>query len=262
MKPQKVLSDFTTPVGVVTGSRVIDGIAASKNLIIFCGAGVSIESGLPDLRSPNGFWDQEVIPSAGRKRAIRGSDLLTKSEGVEGERLQHLNHFATKRRIDARLARPSSFHLLLNRFMEAGRLRKCVTKNVDGLETAQFPQLAKKVTMVHGDNRVLTCLERSCPDISGEEVNTFDEAFLARHPVPCPSCQKKREAQVRAKKRVTTKVYDLRPSVRWDESLDPEFLIEGLYTSFPQEIEGCDTLLIIGTRPTGTAYSSVVPEIA
>ncbi len=36
--------------------RVAGMIAKAENVVVFTGAGVSTESGIPDFRSPGGFW--------------------------------------------------------------------------------------------------------------------------------------------------------------------------------------------------------------
>ncbi len=36
--------------------RVADMIAEAKHIVVFTGAGVSTESGIPDFRSPGGLW--------------------------------------------------------------------------------------------------------------------------------------------------------------------------------------------------------------
>ena len=38
--------------------EVADIIAQSKKIVIFTGAGISTESGIPDFRSPGGIWDR------------------------------------------------------------------------------------------------------------------------------------------------------------------------------------------------------------
>jgi NAD-dependent deacetylase len=38
--------------------RVAGWIAESRRLVVFAGAGMSTESGIPDFRSPGGVWDK------------------------------------------------------------------------------------------------------------------------------------------------------------------------------------------------------------
>ena len=37
---------------------VSDIMAEAKKIVVFTGAGISTESGIPDFRSPGGIWDQ------------------------------------------------------------------------------------------------------------------------------------------------------------------------------------------------------------
>ena len=39
-------------------AEVADLIIKSKKLVVFTGAGISTESGIPDFRSPGGIWDR------------------------------------------------------------------------------------------------------------------------------------------------------------------------------------------------------------
>jgi NAD-dependent deacetylase len=36
--------------------RIAGMIAKAENVVVFTGAGISTESGIPDFRSPGGFW--------------------------------------------------------------------------------------------------------------------------------------------------------------------------------------------------------------
>lgn len=38
--------------------RAVEHLNASERLVVFTGAGVSTESGVPDFRSPGGLWDR------------------------------------------------------------------------------------------------------------------------------------------------------------------------------------------------------------
>jgi NAD-dependent deacetylase len=37
-------------------NKIAEMIAASKKLVVFTGAGISTESGIPDFRGPDGLW--------------------------------------------------------------------------------------------------------------------------------------------------------------------------------------------------------------
>jgi NAD-dependent deacetylase len=39
-------------------NQVAEWIAGSKSVVVFAGAGLSTESGIPDFRSPGGVWDR------------------------------------------------------------------------------------------------------------------------------------------------------------------------------------------------------------
>ena len=42
----------------ILAGKVADLIVKSKRIVVFTGAGVSTESGIPDFRSPGGIWDR------------------------------------------------------------------------------------------------------------------------------------------------------------------------------------------------------------
>ena len=42
----------------MSADKLRDLIEAAKRVVIFTGAGISTESGIPDFRSPGGVWDR------------------------------------------------------------------------------------------------------------------------------------------------------------------------------------------------------------
>ena len=58
-----LLTDIhTTSPNPADLDRVADLIRASERLVVFTGAGISTESGIPDYRGPNGVWARQAIP--------------------------------------------------------------------------------------------------------------------------------------------------------------------------------------------------------
>ena len=97
----------------------------------------------------------------------------------------------TEYRIKARAAQLTPFHQFLHRAMDEKRVAHCLTRNFDGLETRDRPDLVDDVLMLHGDNRVLTCLAPTCGYISGEQVAQYDHLLTNGQDIRCPTCVSK-----------------------------------------------------------------------
>jgi NAD-dependent protein deacetylase/lipoamidase len=123
-------------------------LARARRIVVFSGAGVSTESGIPDFRSPGGLWTRYDPRQLGFRRYV--SDPATRRLAWRLRReLHHLD------------ARPNPAHLACVRLAEAGRLAGVVTQNIDGLHTdAGLPP--ELVCEVHGTGRQVVCLD--CDD--------------------------------------------------------------------------------------------------
>lgn len=118
-----------------------------QNILVFSGAGISTESGIPDFRGPNGLWTK-VDPADFTIERYR-SDPDLRVRGWE----MHVNG-----------ERWGSGELIPNRGHEAvvslwstGRLVGVVTQNIDGLQQkAGLPGSA--IVEVHGNVKESHCL--------------------------------------------------------------------------------------------------------
>jgi NAD-dependent deacetylase len=126
--------------------RVAGMIAKAENVVVFTGAGVSTESGIPDFRSPGGFWtkfDPEdftidkflTSPETRRKqwRFFLSGDLF-------------------------RDARPNAAHEAIADMERLGRLDCVITQNIDNLHQKAGNDPAK-VFELHGNMRWIRCLD-------------------------------------------------------------------------------------------------------
>ena len=119
--------------------------------MVFTGAGVSTESGIPDFRSPGGVWAR-FDPAEFTYRNFIGS--------VEGRRRYWALGRATYPLI--RAATPGPTHRALVALHEAGRLDCCITQNIDGLhQRAGLP--AERVLELHGNATRARCLDCAAP---------------------------------------------------------------------------------------------------
>src|SRR5215510_11501362 len=101
-------------------SRLRDLIATHRRAVIFTGAGISTESGIPDFRSPGGVWSkmqpiyfQEFVASE-HKRREAWRRRFSNSDGWVG-------------------AQPNRGHYAVAALVASGRASAVVTQNVDNL---------------------------------------------------------------------------------------------------------------------------------
>jgi NAD-dependent deacetylase len=110
------MSDRVAEAGEVLGR--------AEQILVFTGAGLSTESGIPDFRGPQGLWTK-VDPddfTIDRYRERRDLRIRGWRMHLEGE-LWGVRSSVT----------PNQGHLAIVRLHEAGRVAGVVTQNVDGL---------------------------------------------------------------------------------------------------------------------------------
>lgn len=131
-------------------------IRSSRHLVAYTGAGISVESGVPPFRGPDGLWssyDPKYLELAYFHQHPEDCWRILKEIFYE--------HFAK--------AEPNEAHRVLARLEQRGLLKSVITQNIDNLHQIAGSQ---KVIEFHGNTRDLVCL--SCgatiaadPDILG-----------------------------------------------------------------------------------------------
>ena len=120
-------------------------IRESSEIVVFSGAGISTESGIPDFRSPGGLWT--------RYRPVTFQEYLS-SEAARIETWQRRleNYDAYKN------AKPNIGHYFIQSLDQKGKLIGLITQNVDGLH-GEAGLTDKKIVELHGTNRKVICLK-------------------------------------------------------------------------------------------------------
>jgi NAD-dependent deacetylase len=131
--------------GMSGTERLRDLIAASRNLVVFTGAGISTESGIPDFRSPGGFWS--------RHKPIYFQDFLS-SEAKRRE-YWRLKFLADR---DIRIAKPNAGHFAVAKLVRSGKAGCVITQNIDGLHQAAG-MAENQVIELHGNTTYAACLD-------------------------------------------------------------------------------------------------------
>src|SRR5262249_24046905 len=92
--------------------------AGERGTVVFTGAGVSTESGLPDFRSPGGIWS--------RYAPIEYADYLRDPELRKESWRRGLESYAS-----IAPAAPNAAHLAIAEWWQAGLVSRVVTQNID-----------------------------------------------------------------------------------------------------------------------------------
>src|SRR5579872_1406128 len=120
-------------------------IAQSRRAVVFTGAGISTESGIPDFRSPGGIWTQ---------MAPIYFDEFMASE--EARRETWRRRFAMEDIFQA--AAPNRGHRAVDALVRRGKVSAVITQNIDGLHQASgIP--ADRIIELHGNTTYAACLD-------------------------------------------------------------------------------------------------------
>jgi NAD-dependent deacetylase len=130
-------------------SAAISALRPAEQILVFTGAGISTESGIPDFRGPDGLWTK-VDPEDFHIDRFRASSELRK----RGWRM-HLDGELWGARSQVE---PNLGHLAIKRLADAGRLAGVVTQNVDGLHHRSGLD-DDMVAELHGNVRESHCLD-------------------------------------------------------------------------------------------------------
>jgi len=126
-------------------------IHRSNKVVAFTGAGISVESGIPDFRGAGGLWEKYNPSEYATIEAFHANPqkvwMMLKEMGSLLES-----------------SRPNPAHLALAELEEMGHVRSIITQNIDNLHQDAGN---KRVIEFHGSHRKLVCL--SCGRLYGRE---------------------------------------------------------------------------------------------
>jgi NAD-dependent deacetylase len=146
-------------------------IAEARRAVVFTGAGISTESGIPDFRSPGGVWSKmkpiyfEEFVSSEAMRREAWNRTFAGAMGWTG-------------------AKPNAGHYAVARLVARGKVAAVITQNVDNLhQESGVP--AERVIELHGNASYATCLD--CD--ARHELEVLKQSYLGRGEIPaCRDC--------------------------------------------------------------------------
>jgi NAD-dependent protein deacetylase/lipoamidase len=125
-------------------------IRASRRAVVFTGAGMSTESGIPDFRSPGGIWTK-MMP-------IEFKDYISDPQA---------RRLSWQRRLEMeetwKMVAPNDGHRALAEMVAMGKVSHMITQNIDALHQAALEQIGivpeARVIELHGNTRHAKCLD-------------------------------------------------------------------------------------------------------
>ncbi len=151
-------------------TKTAEMILNTENIVIFTGAGISTESGIPDYRSQGGLWD--------KFQPVYFDDFMSREDArVEYWRQwQGLDHALSQ-------AEPNIGHRAVAELYDLGFIQAVVTQNIDGMHQASgIPDDA--VIELHGNARRIRCMR--CRAIS--TTAAAQERLANGDPTPACDC--------------------------------------------------------------------------
>ena len=129
---------------IAKGAELIN---EAKEILVFTGAGISTESGIPDFRSAGGIWDKYDPRDFYFQKFI--SDEKSREKYWE---------MSTEFYLAMKDALPNPAHLAIKALEDAGRLLAIVTQNIDRLHH-KAGNSADKIIELHGTAFIVSCLK-------------------------------------------------------------------------------------------------------
>lgn len=119
----------------------------AKRILVFTGAGLSTESGIPDFRSPGGVWDRYDPADFYFQRIVSDEKVRETYWKMSREFYAGM-----------RDALPNRGHMAIKSLEDTGRLLAIVTQNIDSLhhKAGNSPE---KIIEIHGTAFSVSCLK-------------------------------------------------------------------------------------------------------
>ncbi len=188
--------------------RAVAALRGAAYCVALTGAGISVDSGIPDFRSAGGLWERFPPERYAHIDAFRRDPD------------EVWRYYRAKHRLLSNV-QPNAGHRALARLEERGVVRAVLTQNIDALHQAAG---TRRVIPLHGDGWTLHCIDCAWSAPTEEHLDFFEEDAPAPR---CPSCGHK----------------TVKPAVvMFGEALDPAVL-QAAY----EETERADVMLVCGT---------------
>ncbi len=191
-------------------------LKTAQHPVALTGAGLSVESGIPPFRGPNGIWTRYGEPPMdGYQRFLRDPRKAWQ------ERLHPSQEWVRVLGDAVRAAEPNAGHRALCELESRGHLAALITQNIDDLHRRAGH---RELLEIHGNHRLLRCI--GCNQRFDPDAGLVDPEKLPPH---CPHCGGLVKGDV----------------VHFGEPIPPDVLKRCF-----EEVERADCMIVVGTSAT------------
>ena len=149
--------------------KLVEWVNKAQNIVIFTGAGVSAESGIPTYRGQDGYWEKY------------DPDKYANINYFHKDPSYYWNFFKEVRSPVLRAAKPNLAHKSIAQLEKKGKIKSIITQNIDGLHKEAG---SKNILELHGNTRIFSCLKCKA-EYNMDEV---DELLKKSLPPECSKC--------------------------------------------------------------------------
>jgi NAD-dependent deacetylase len=199
-------------------------VGDARHIVVFTGAGISTDSGIPDFRGPNGLWTKN--PAAEKAATLQNYLADPDVRAVAWQ-----NRLNTP----AWTARPNAGHGAIVELERQGRLHAVVTQNIDGLHQKAGTD-PDRVIEVHGTVWFTRCWD--CSDRRPMEFS-LDRVRAGEADPSCLACGGILKSD----------------TISFGQALVPEVIDRALRVS-----DECDVLLAVGSTLSVFPAANCVPR--
>ncbi|TGZ77238.1 DHS-like NAD/FAD-binding domain-containing protein [Ascodesmis nigricans] len=224
-----------TPECTREQQTIADAVARSKKIIIVTGAGISTNAGIPDFRSQNGLYN--LVKKKYPTNVVKGRDLFDSVLFKDSTSTEIFYTFMASLRDEVLKVKDSTpTHKFIRTLADSGRLLRCYTQNIDGLEerdglitdlscgrgkrkrpspagamedTRTREEKGCQVVQLHGELQHLRCTQ--CQTLTGYDQEAINSLIDGVPPL-CQACETQSTVRSAAGMRATA-IGRLRPNV-------------------------------------------------
>ncbi|CAJ1957905.1 unnamed protein product [Cylindrotheca closterium] len=256
--PNTIIKDLTSLAKYIQSD-------ACKSIVVLTGAGISVNSGIPDFRSAGGMYStlraDLLTCSAAQRRLMEQDPTYVVSWDIFQRNA--FPYLEVRRPFILGTAQQQwkatlSHHFLKLLDTKTNKLTRVYTQNIDGLDHQCFPDNNNdnKIVSVHGTIAQVACegcgtgmefdafcqqVQSNIKDIYDPSLSDDEKKQQTSKPIHCPSCQ---QPLVKPK------------TVLFGRSLPEEFFV-----AVKQDMPQADLLIVAGTSLVVSPANSLVYQV-